>query len=1021
MSREISGPTEEELQEINRLIEEEDQVTVSDLAKSVAKIGLANFQSGLMKLGVYTDPKLGSDIEEGLKSKGSKIKGFLNYLINPQGHFSEGGLMSSPMLPSADNDIATEPPKKGIIGDTVLEYAREPFAEAKESFMSAGRIETSDDESQIMKALRPVRRAGDYVGDMTMAALKTGEAGYGVFSGAIGELFGGKDPEDEKRLARDIMAMPEAFIAATGAKSLTQLDDAVDTGVDSIQAAYNRYKRYVEENFDTSGGTAYSFSGMLPPAYEYSTVGGFGFSEVDFRSPVREYLRTIKVPKNGITGAEIIRRLEKEPSISNATIPYDTIDKDRKYTPEDFYNNKLGGSMIDTSFDPGSYLGETTTQFAGTQRQATFDRFLGLDNRGLVGLQPVNKLDEESGYFFDTLNFARQDKEFKVKSTHSSDETIAHIRSAIVSSDDKILSSPLKNLSSDLDNRPITLRPRKEYNRFYNILPDETNAILLDEIQSDMLQSGTVKPVPIKGTRDITKALLLGTPDGKGYTNNDFFFSPQGDLAMDLEFLDFTDDIEKLRRTDADNPFEESYIYIPNMKEFMSEIVDTVVDVRELKKSLIADGHILKRSNKKSKVIDDFIKESVNKKLMPFISPNNLSPKFLESFLTGKQMERDAAYNRPKTDTIQERLANLIQNAQDRSEHTEEALETTQNFTSMVPLKNTQELADTGLKMLIARADKQDIDYIVIPSVDQIRNARGMPLSKYLDNKDMFYRLYETNLNKSIDDLKKNFPMVTVHKNVPIPYDKQVAMGYTAPRYTTSGTEVNFEGKGKKIAGASDEGIIIDISKLRNQYNVQSPRFGGQRVEPKKSNPSELGFNTPVYHYTRSNEIEDDILDNRRSRLNIFDAVGVHVGSKEAASKRFKDLQKATGEVEGMTVPMMARLDKPLKNEDGYIMDEDELHDFLNKRLASLKIEYAKYGVFPTERELMDDLGADLAGEGYTHIPYENFVEDPGNISYIMLTDRGADDKAVLRSRFAEFNPERITEPELGKYQGGLV
>jgi hypothetical protein len=391
---------------------------------------------------------------------------------------------------------------------------------------------------------------------------------------------------------------------------------------------------------------------------------------------------------------------------------------------------------------------------------------------------------------------------------------------------------------------------------------------------------------------------------------------------------------------------------------------------------------------------------------MPVICANNLSSKLLEGLLVEKQIEKGAAYDRPKTDSIQERLASLIQNAQDRSEYTEEALETTQNFTSIVPLKNTQELADTGLKMLIARADKQDIDYIVIPSVDQIRNARGMPSEEYLDNKDMFYRLYETNLNKSIDDLKKNFPMVTVHKNVPIPYDKRVAMGYTAPRYTTSGTEVNFEGKGKKIAGASDEGIIIDISKLRTQYNVQSPRFGGQRVEPKKGNPSELGFDTPVYHYTRSNEIEDDILDNRRSRLNIFDAIGVHVGSKEAASKRFTDLQKATGEVEGTTVPMMDRLDKPLKNEDGYIMDEDE---------------YAKYDIFPSERELIDDLGADLAGEGYTHIPYENFVEDPGNISYIMLTDRGADDKAVLRSQFAEFNPERITEPELGKYQGGLV
>lgn len=935
-------------------------------------------------------------------------KGFFDYLTNPQEHFgasnfSEGGLMSRPMLPSADNDIATEPPKKGILGDTVLEYAREPFAEAKESFMSAGRIETSDDESQIMKALRPVRRAGDYVGDMTMAALKTGEAGYGVFSGAIGELFGGKDPEDEKRLARDVMAMPEAFIAATGAKSLTQLDDAVDTGVDSIQAAYNRYKRYVEENFDTSGGTAYSFSGMLPPAYEYSTVGGFGFSEVDFRSPVREYLRTIKVPKNGITGAEIISRLEKEPSISNATIPYDTIDKDRKYTPEDFYNNKMDGSIIDTSFDPGSYLGEVSDAYSTHQRQATFK---GVSNTGLIGLKPLDTLNPEDGYFFDTLNFARQDKEFKT-SSHSSDETIAHVRSTITQAT-KSYSRPLqiqiqKNVSRNVNPR-IPLRSEEEYKRYHTILPEATKTLLLDEIQSDMLRAGTQKPIPITGTENITKAILLGTPDGKNYVGDMISLGPRGDLASELRAFDFTDDKQEFK----DFRYLEPYIYIPNSKEFMSKIVDVTVKARELER----DGKIGKPFPETEGEIVE-LRKLIKDQLMPFISPDNISEKLLAAAL----LEPPTTASK----VIEERLLNIVERARSKSQRYEELIEATQNLTTMVPLKNTQELADTGLKMLIARADKQDIDYIVIPSVDQIRNARGMPSEEYLDNKDMFYRLYETNLNKSIDDLKKNFPMVTVHKNVPIPYDKRVAMGYTAPRYTTSGTEVNFKGKGKKIAGASDEGIIIDISKLRTQYNVQSPRFGGQRVEPKKGNPSELGFDTPVYHYTRSNEIEDDILDNRRSRLNIFDAIGVHVGSKEAASKRFKDLQKATGEVEGMTVPMMARLDKPLKNEDGYIMDEDELHDFLNKRLASLKTEYAKYDIFPSEKELIDDLGADLAGEGYTHIPYENFVEDPGNISYIMLTDRGADDKAVLRSQFAEFNPERITEPELGKYQGGLV
>ena len=374
----MANITEEELQEIDRLIEEEDKVTFSDLAKSVAKIGLVNFQSGLMKLGVYTDPKLGSHIEEGLKSKGSKIKGFLNYLMNPQEHFgpanyNKGGLMSRPMLPSADNDMTTEPPKKGIMGDTVLEYAREPFAEAKESFMSAGRIETSDDESQVMKALRPIRRAGDYVGDMAMAALQTGEAGYGVFSGAIGELFGGKDPEDEKRLARDIMAMPEAFIAATGAKSLTQLDDAVDTGIDSIQAAYNRYKKYVDENFDTSGGTTYSFSSMLPVNYktkirktyppgdklleEKSTAIFEPFQKIDrprstsltdpqeaidtesyFKDPVLGAYIKIAIledfPKKGILGRDLITKLQKM-NIPKNLIPDDIIDPNKRYSTDD--------------------------------------------------------------------------------------------------------------------------------------------------------------------------------------------------------------------------------------------------------------------------------------------------------------------------------------------------------------------------------------------------------------------------------------------------------------------------------------------------------------------------------------------------------------------------------------------------------------------------------------------------------------------------------------------------------------
>ena len=445
-------------------------------------------------------------------------------------------------------------------------------------------------------------------------------------------------------------------------------------------------------------------------------------------------------------------------------------------------------------------------------------------------------------------------------------------------------------------------------------------------------------------------------------------------------------------------------------KKFKSQLLDAILSEVEFEKKRLRSPQLSYPSGE----VLELRGKNLQERLMPLIYPDSDVSEFTDDY--AKTISEIFVSN------IDEKLNDFMDKMKNKVLVYEEIIEDSQQYTTMVPLKNTQEVADTGLKTLIARADKNNVDYIVIPSVDQIRAARTVS-TEYLDNKDLFYRLYKTNLDKSIDDLKKNFPMVTVHKDVKMPYDKRIFMGYTAPRYTTSGTEVNFEGKGKKITGASDEGTIIDISKLRDQYDVQSPRFGGQRAEPKKSNPSELGFNTPVYHFSTADEIKDDILDTRNTRLNVFDAIGPHVGTKKAAEKRQKDLQKIYGK-KGMILPLRARLDKPLKNEDGYIMDEYEVEDFLNKRLASLKVQYAnEVGSVPNQRELIEDLRQDLAAEGYTHIPYQNFVEDPDSISYIMLTDRHykKGDKAVLRSEFGEFNPDRITEPELGKYQGGLV
>jgi hypothetical protein len=67
------------------------------------------------------------------------------------------------------------------------------------------------------------------------------------------------------------------------------------------------------------------------------------------------------------------------------------------------------------------------------------------------------------------------------------------------------------------------------------------------------------------------------------------------------------------------------------------------------------------------------------------------------------------------------------------------------------------------------------------------------------------------------------------------------------------------------------------------------------------------------------------------------------------------------------------------------------------------------------------DLRKQLAEEGYTHIPYINEVEAEGTISYIMLVDRPKGSDAVVRSKFAEFDPSKKDKPELGLAEGGEV
>ena len=160
----------------------------------------------------------------------------------------------------------------------------------------------------------------------------------------------------------------------------------------------------------------------------------------------------------------------------------------------------------------------------------------------------------------------------------------------------------------------------------------------------------------------------------------------------------------------------------------------------------------------------------------------------------------------------------------------------------------------------------------------------------------------------------------------------------------------------------------------------------------------EQGYNKDVFHYSRGGE---DIEEIREGDLNLslFDALGIHTGSKEAATKRAASTRSRnpdTGRLidpSGPTYPLKIKHQKPLLNKDGKPYTESELHSVFAK-MAEDK-DYGNVWDSDVKQKLRSDLWND-----YDVIPYINEVEDAGKISYISPP-------AAVRSKFATFDPAK--------------
>lgn len=215
------------------------------------------------------------------------------------------------------------------------------------------------------------------------------------------------------------------------------------------------------------------------PRYTTNTVAE---ESIQFRDPLFDVFQEMELPAQGIKGSQLIKELQDNPTVRNSQLKsqeiFDRVDAQKRYTKDE----------IEQLFSSSSYDVRAVpyNNYSAYQRQ-------------------FNLVDEEvpGGYVeyaIEANTTSPNQKNFKAESQHYSDQTLAHVR----------------------------LSERQSGNRRY---------VLIEELQSDLLQQGFLKPTKdwnvlrgeyIKNIDDPTRfhvASKITADDIKAYTQT----------AMDLE------------------------------------------------------------------------------------------------------------------------------------------------------------------------------------------------------------------------------------------------------------------------------------------------------------------------------------------------------------------------------------------------------------------------------------------------------------------------------------------------------
>ena len=494
-------------------------------------------------------------------------------------------------------------------------------------------------------------------------------------------------------------------------------------------------------------GSLRSFGGSNPPTYEPRQKSLFYQSSMDrdntpqeyldilntkllmFREPIAEFASNVNIPKKGLLGSQFLDLIKKNDSIPEASLQEGIIEPSKRYTKEELLSavsaDKYRGSTFNSVANIAS---DKPKSFEDFQRQGK--------DAGFEGGSEVEYFDIPL-----SSSIGYPGKDFKANNQHYDDDTIVHVRGSIID-------------PSGTDHR----------NKDFLLSVEGDKYLLVEEIQSDLLTKGYIKPKN-KFESDFSNA-VSDYSRFRMVSYGEAFGSIDKEIKSVFKELDI--DIPKPTADLIDNLLDDG-VSLSNNSAFTP------------KEKVAVDGYL------------NLIQEKLTaKKINKEIDLEELDSIY-QSYLNNKKIS-DAYPN--------------------------------DSSTGLPPIRKNKQAVDEALKVLIAKAAASGVSRIVIPPAERIALARGRDLKK--EKGDRFYRTYVTDLEKSLSELEANYPVKISNVELPyLSLSKTNAYVDDGDPFGMMQEPVGPDEFFNPGPGGKDDstlGTIINISDLIDLYKVEEPR-----------------------------------------------------------------------------------------------------------------------------------------------------------------------------------------------------